>query len=362
MTVDRQFHIRNVPTIHNAYWSDPDKARAVPVGDIRLKVEPSTGLVVNALHDPGLCQYDSAYTHDQYTSTFLSEHLSHMVALVASSVDCSHVHEIGAGNGIFAAALAGRGANISASDPSVAGGHPLVVNKRFEDLPRDVYSALVLRHVLEHIPSPFEYMIQLKALQQDSGSFFLEFPSWDYIVENDAWFDVTYEHVNYFSDHVSRRMFGGKCTTSRVAQGHYMYVTGRVSDYRRPVADHRQMTLDEDSINRLFRARTSSQSRLRSLKSEIRTFVVWGAAQKGSMIAHAMSEVDMPPNLIVDVDGRKHGKFLGGGGYPISSPSVIPMDKTTAVIIANGNYVPEIRKITSSRCRYFVLEKELTEV
>lgn len=359
--MDGQFRIRNVPTIHNAYWSDPDRARAVPLGDISLKVEPSTGLVVNELHDPELCQYDSTYTHDQYTSTFLSEHLSHMVALVISSVDCSHVHEIGAGNGVFSAALAERGVKISASDPSVANGHPLVANMRFEDLPHDVYSALVLRHVLEHVPSPFAYMMQLRDLQEGRGSFFLEFPSWDYIVENDAWFDITYEHVNYFSDHVSRSMFDGKCTTGRVARDQYMYVTGKVSDFRNPQSDNRRIALDAESIGRLSCARSSSQSRLRSLRSELQTFVVWGAAQKGSMIAHAMSEVGMPPDFIVDVDPRKHGKFLGGG-YSISSPSAIPLDKATAVIIANSNYVFEIRKITNDRCRYFTLERELTEV
>jgi hypothetical protein len=353
--------VRNVPTIHNAYWSDPGEARAVPVGDIGLEVEPSTGLVVNSLHDPKLCRYDSSYTHDQYTSAFLSEHMRHMVALVASSVDCSHVHEIGAGNGLFAAALAERGVKVSASDPSVVSGHSRVVNKRFEDLPHDVYSALVLRHVLEHIPSPFAYMVKLKTLQQDCGSFFLEFPSWDYIVENDAWFDVTYEHVNYFGEHVSRSMFNGECTAGRVARGQYMYVTGKVSNCRGPEPDSRQMALDTESISRLSRARSSSQSRLSSLKSEIGAVVVWGAAQKGSMIAHAMGEVEIPPDFIVDVDPRKHGKFLGGG-YPISSPDVIPIDKTTAVIIANSNYISEIRKITDDRCRYFVLERELTEV
>jgi hypothetical protein len=353
--------VRRVPTIHNAYWSTREEALNVPLGDINLHVDPDTGLVVNSSHSSDLCQYDTTYTHDEYTSSFVSQHLQEMAHIVVRSVDCLNIHEIGAGNGLFAAALAVLGARVSASDPSVSENHQRVIKARYEDLAPEIYSALVLRHVLEHIPSPFSYVNMLKSMQRDQGSFFFEYPSWDYITENDAWFDVTYEHVNYFSKSVSSGMFGGRCVAERVARGQYGYVTGRVADFRVPVSEISQLREAAEAITRLSHARLSSQSRLRLVRSQSKTFVVWGAAQKGAMIVHAMNEVGIDPDFIVDVDVRKQGRYLGGG-YLIAAPDVVPATKSTAIIVSNSNYVSEIRSLTQGQCRYFVLEKELTEV
>lgn len=352
--------MRHVPTIHNAYWSSRDTALKVPVGDINLQVDVETGLVVNSTYSADLCRYDTAYTHDEYSSSFVAQHLQEMASTVIGTVDCSNVHEIGAGNGLFAAALAERGIRVTASDPSVAENHERVIKARFEDLAPDVYSALVLRHVLEHIPSPFLYVDMLKSAQRDQGSFFFEYPSWDYITENDAWFDVTYEHVNYFGKVLSLKMFDGHCSADRVAHGQYMYVTGRISDFRIPASEAHQIRADSEAIARLARARTLSQSRMLQVRSEFENVVVWGAAQKGSMIVHAMSEVGIEPDFIVDVDVRKQGRYLGGG-YLISAPDVVSCAKSTAIIVSNSNYVSEIRSFTQNQCRYFVLERELTE-
>ena len=73
----------------------------------------------------------------------------------------------------------------------------------------------LLRHVLEHIPNPFEFLLRLKEANGRKGRIYIEVPCFDWICEHCAWFDIFYEHVNCCRISDFYRMFGSVVEVGR---------------------------------------------------------------------------------------------------------------------------------------------------
>ena len=69
---------------------------------------------------------------------------------------------------------------------------------------------------------------------------------------------------------------------------------------------------------------------------------IWGSGSKCVSLLSKLGE-DAQPDAIVDVNPHKHGKFLAGSGYEISSPESLALVRPDAVIIMNSIYTDEIR-------------------
>jgi hypothetical protein len=68
-------------------------------------------------------------------------------------------------------------------------------------LPEYITSPLLLlsRHVIEHIEKPFVFMQSLLELTSAISTVALETPSVDWIINNNAYFDLNYEHCSLFT-------------------------------------------------------------------------------------------------------------------------------------------------------------------
>ena len=94
--------------------------------------------------------------------------------------------------------------------------------------------ALILRHVLEHVPDPYDFLCRLRDANGGSGLIYIEVPCFDWICENRAWFDSFYEHVNYFRMADFEKMFGRLVSTGRLFGDQYLYVVGDLATLTRP--------------------------------------------------------------------------------------------------------------------------------
>ena len=63
------------------------------------------------------------------------------------------------------------------------------------------YNMVILRHVMEHISKPKQFLSDLLAdgTLAPNGSLIIEVPDLDWILENQSIFDITYEHCGYFT-------------------------------------------------------------------------------------------------------------------------------------------------------------------
>ena len=91
----------------------------------------------------------------------------------------------------------------------------------------------LLRHVLEHIQDPVSFLAEIANANQ-GGQIYIEVPCFDWILEHKAWFDLFYEHVNYFRLDDLRRMFGTVHEAGHLFGGQYLYVVADLASLRDP--------------------------------------------------------------------------------------------------------------------------------
>ncbi len=157
-----------------------------------------TGLVYNAAFDPALIVYDAQYQNEQAHSSHFRSHLNTVAEIVLARLGYENLVEVGCGKGYFLEMLQERGAAMSGFDPTYEGSNPAIQRCYFGAGLGIHCRGLILRHVLEHIPDPYHFLAALRDANSGQGLIYIEVPCLDWICKERAWFDIFYEHVNYF--------------------------------------------------------------------------------------------------------------------------------------------------------------------
>ena len=111
-----------------------------------------------------------------------------------------------------------------ASIHTYEGENPAVQRRIFGDGVTVSARGIVLRHVLEHVQDPVGFLDGLREAN-GGGLIYIEVPCFDWILRASAWFDIFYEHVNYFrACRFLERMFGRVVEGGHLFGGQYLYV------------------------------------------------------------------------------------------------------------------------------------------
>jgi len=113
--------------------------------------------------------------------------------------------------------------------------------------------------------------------------------------------------------------------------------------------------MGNESLSPAFEAFAESHSRklaawrhkLEELREQGRTAVVWGAGSKGVTFLNAVG-AGVLVRYVVDLNPRKHGRFIAGGGQEIVPPSFLKGREIDAVILMNPIYEKEVRELLGS--------------
>ena len=213
-----------LPVFQNRVFASAEAARNCPCGDLVLVQDHETGLVHNAAFDPSLMHYDADYQNEQGHSAVFREHLDEVAAIVAQHLRGHSLIEVGCGKGLFLERLQRDGFEITGLDPTYEGTNPAVIRRYFTADTGLRADALVLRHVLEHVRDPVTFLAQLRDANGGGGAIYIEVPCLDWIARRRAWFDLFYEHVNYFRLSDLHRMFGRVLDSGRLFGEQYLYV------------------------------------------------------------------------------------------------------------------------------------------
>jgi 2-polyprenyl-3-methyl-5-hydroxy-6-metoxy-1,4-benzoquinol methylase len=151
--------------------------------------------------------YDSKYNNEQALSPYFRRHLEGVAKIIESYLGKTDLVEVGCGKGSFLEMLVKDDFDITGFDSTYEGTNERITRKYFE--PGAIKSAnhLILRHVLEHVQDPVDFLQQLKHANRGEGLIYIEVPCFDWICQRRAWFDIFYEHVNYFRLSDFQRMF-----------------------------------------------------------------------------------------------------------------------------------------------------------
>jgi hypothetical protein len=321
------------------------EARDCPKGDIRLVEDRETGLVYNAAFRPEQMVYDEQYQNEQAFSPRFRSHLEEVAGIVESTIGCTNIVEVGCGKAYFLEMLLAKGFDVTGFDPSYEGQNPRVIKKYFQQGNGIQAKGLVLRHVLEHIQKPVAFLLALKEANGGGGKLYIEVPSFDWICTRRAWFDIFYEHVNYFRLSDFRRIFGNIYSCGYLFGEQYIFVVADLASVRAPkfdLADRVDFPID-------FIRNLNCQGQDSSLAAAI-----WGGASKGVIFALLRERIGAPISVVIDVNPAKQGKYIPGTGLRVQSPAeALPkLPAGSKIFVMNSNYLSEIKQMSNNAYCY----------
>lgn len=345
------YKIEGLPVFQNKMFPDRASARACPKGDMTLVQDMDTGLIFNAAFDAGLLEYDADYQNEQACSGVFQQHLEDVKSIIHRHFFGKSLIEVGCGKGYFLEYLHQSGYEITGIDPAYDGNNPKVIKTCFEASLGLSAEGIVLRHVLEHMSNPFAFLSAIAEANGGKGQIYIEVPCFDWICQHRAWFDIFYEHVNYFRLANFHRMFGKVYESGHVFGGQYLYVVADLATLQKPVLGHRDIfTFPADFLSDIDRVAAIAKGKRNA---------IWGGASKGVIFALHMQRAGVNVDLVIDINPAKQNKFMAGIGLKISSPEegMNMLQAGDEVFVMNSNYLQEIVALSNNKFNYIKVDR-----
>ena len=340
-----------LPVFQNRMYDTREEAVSCPMGDLQLVEDLTTGLVYNAAFNADLMIYDEHYQNEQGLSALFQRHLESVAQIVERAMGSEAIVEVGCGKGFFLELLLSKGVEVTGFDPTYEGANPQVVKKYFESGSGIQAKGLILRHVLEHIENPFEFLTRLAAANGGGGLIYIEVPCFAWICEHKAWFDLFYEHVNYFRISDFECMFGSVVESGHLFGGQYLYVVAELATLRAPQRDSRNaVSFPSDFVATIVEHEDPLAD----------DAAIWGGASKGVIFSLLKGRAGQRVGTVIDINPAKQGKYLPSTGLRVQSPAeALPsLRKGSTIYVMNSNYLEEIKKMSSNAFNYMAVDHE----
>lgn len=357
MNTEILYSMDNFPVSQNRVYENETEAKACPRGDINLIVDPVTGVICNISFKQSDLVYDEHYQNEQGHSRIFQEHLEQVASIVGDKFKGKKILEIGCGKGSFLELMRRRGHDVIGVDPAYEGNSPYVVKKPFSPILGLSGDAIILRHVLEHIPNPLGFLSSIFEANCGRGLIYIETPCLDWICNHKAWFDIYYEHVNYFRLSDFYRMFDKVLESGRLFGDQYLYVIADLSSLRKkPLKDKQVFMMPPDfldGIDRLIEL-------MKTQRNKNRKNIIWGAASKGVIFTLIIiRRGNIYPDLVVDINPAKQGKYMPITGLPIMAPGEALKDVRDgdAIFVMNSNYYEEIKSMAGNNMIFYRIDR-----
>lgn len=345
------YRVDQLPIFQNRMYDSSLEARNCPKGDMRLVEDMATGLVYNVAFRPELMVYDNHYQNEQAVSPLFQQHLDTVECIISQRMGKERIVEVGCGKGHFLETLLAKGFDLTGFDPTYEGGNPRVKRQYFAPGVIEKANGLILRHVLEHIQNPVGFLEQLKVANGGSGKIYIEVPCFDWICEHKTWFDIFYEHVNYFRLKDFKRIFGEVLESGRIFGGQYLYVVAELATLKTPEIDaNDRVDFPEDFSSNIIEQRRIEQN----------STAIWGGASKGVIFSLLKERSGFPVKMVIDINPAKQGKFLPGTGLPVKSPAngLAELQAGSTIYVMNSNYLEEIKQMSGNIFKYIGIDHE----
>lgn len=328
---------KKVPLFQNKVFLNEADARESPSGQVRLVQSLRTGFVFNQLFDETLMSYDVNYHNEQANSSYYKKHQDNVFDLLEElGIKEKKVVEIGCGKGHFFNIMKANSIDCTGFDPAYEGDDPDIIKDYFTekyDLKADL---IVLRHTLEHIGDPHVFLYEIAKANNYNGWIFIEVPTFEWIVEKKAFWDIFYEHCNYFTQETLGLMFEN-ALTGQLFGNQYIYCYARLDSLKKAIPQQDSVPVWDLS----FTAKLMEWERFVSTNRDI---VIWGAGAKGSTFLNLVDPDRKNIKAVIDINPEKQNKFIALSGHPIYGPEKLFDLACNHIIVMNENYLSEIQQ------------------
>jgi hypothetical protein len=354
-TLREIYRAEQLPVLQNRMFDSAEAARGCARGDVVLVQSSETGLVFNRAFRPELVAYDADYQNEQGLSAAFARHLDAVLGVMQRHFAGQSLIEVGCGKGLFLERLLAAGFDVTGLDPTYEGSNPRVLRRFFTPELALRAEGLVLRHVLEHVVDPVAFLAGLREANGGAGRIYIEVPCLDWIASHHAWFDIFYEHVNYFRLADFERMFGTVHEAGRSFAGQYLYVVADLATLRAP----RRAAGDEFRLPAGFLSAVDDSRALLAATAPGAPRAIWGGASKGVIFALFMERAGVPIDVVIDINPAKQGRYLAATGLRVQAPeeAIAQLPAGADVFVMNGNYLDEIEALTAHRFHCITIER-----
>ena len=363
--------IPQVPIHCNLLWPTRDEAIHAPTGDIRIGFCENCGHIFNLAFDPYFMKYSKDYENCLHFSPWFQSYATSLAARLIKQYDLHNkeIIELGCGNGDFLALLCKLGGNRGVGfDPSLV--HKQTLSAPTENITfiKDFYSErysnykadfICCRHVLEHIQSPRDFLINLNNAigTRLNTVIFFEVPNVLFILRDLSIFDIIYEHCSYFSSQSLFRVFTSCGFTvinvTESFEGQFLCIEAISEERLENFPIESQDGLDK--IKRyVIEFATNYQSKVNEWKHKLEQLkyggkrtVVWGAGSKGVTFLNTF-KLRNQIEYIVDINPRKHNMFIPKTAQQIVPPSFLQDYRPDIILVMNPIYMDEISQLVSN--------------
>ena len=345
------YEANDFPVFQNRMYHSSKDAIASPKGDIRLVENLETGLVYNEAFRPELLVYDDNYQNEQAVSPLFQQHLNTITQIIKKNMGQVDLVEVGCGKGFFLEMLLDRGFEVTGFDPTYEGDNPEIKKHYFVPGLGIKAKGIILRHVLEHIQDPVNFLTSLRDANGGSGLIYIEVPCFDWICQKKAWFDVFYEHVNYFRISDFYRIFENVIESGKGFGEQYLYIIADLASLKIPKIDHK----DRANFPSNFLATLQKQN-----GTNLNRVAVWGGASKGVIFSLLKSRTGQSIKIVIDINPAKQGKYIAGTGLRVLSADegLSKLPDGSMIYVMNSNYLKEIKKMSKNAYKYVSVDHE----
>lgn len=354
------YRVEQLPVTQNRMFATQAEALNCAKGDVVLVQDTETGFIFNRVFNTKLIEYDSDYQNEQANSFVFRNHLDEVTEIIQRYFSGKSLLEIGCGRGFFFEHLLSKGFDVKGLDPAYAGGNPAIIKACFEPSLGIFKEAIILRHVLEHIPDPLTFLSGVKKTNGDKGHIYIEVPCFDWICKHRAWFDIYYEHVNYFRLQDFYRMFKKVYEAGYLFGGQYLFVVADLTTLRRPEYSGEEAA--EIPVDFVSGIKTCADiiKKMASSSGAQKQSAVWGGASKGAIFTLFMQRAKAAVDYVIDINPAKQGKYLGGNGCLVYAPedALKKLKPGSNIFIMNSNYLSEIITQSDNKYNYLTVINE----
>ncbi len=349
-------------------WRSQAGARSAQKAPLILSFCSNCTHVFNRTYDDELAElahYEEDYENSQMFSRRFQQYAEELADRLITTYGLyrKRIVEIGGGRGDFLRIICARGDNCGVSfGPSYkpGPGDEIPTNVRFV---ADYYTAkyakepadlIICRHVLEHMAKPRELITTVREAVGDRSDLvvYFEVPNGEYILRDQACWELIYQHFSYFTERSLVTMFTECGFQPRAVQASFgdQFLAVEVFAASGGVAMRKIATVECGRVAALCKiigpAFNASTARWRNYIAQQqvkkRRIIVWGAGAKTVTFLNIVDPTRAVITHVVDVNPRKASRFIGGSGQQIVEPSALTEIRPEVVVLMNPIYREEI--------------------
>jgi SAM-dependent methyltransferase len=359
------YQAMDVPVHSCIMLKDEEGAKAFPRGDVILGMCRSCGFISNLAYDPAHQAYSPQYEDQQSFSPTFNVFAKELAGKLIDKYDLhgKRIVEVGCSKGDFLVLICELGNNTGIGiDPSsveermkerAAGRVEFIQDYYSEKYSEHVGDMILCRHTLEHIYDTAEFM---RTIRRSIGNrldttVVFEVPDVIRVLQEQAFWDIYYEHCSYFGLGSLGRLF--RMTGFEIIDlyseydDQYLLIEAKPAENPSTTPHEREESVAEISgLVEAFSSKCPERTRewrdfFQNAHSSGKRVAIWGSGSKCVAFLTTIG-ISREVGCIIDINPYRHGKFIPGVARGVESPAFLTEYRPDTVVVMNKIYKKEI--------------------